>query len=106
MSEKIPLERIDSEILEKDRDELKEPDLYKVVLHNDHYTTKDFVVLVISRVFHKPVIEATKIMLDVHKKGRGVVGVFTWDIANTKVAQVHQLAKENEFPLKCTVEEA
>ena len=104
MSEKIPLERIDSEILEKDRSELKEPDLYKVVLHNDHYTTKDFVVHVISRVFHKPVIEATKIMLDVHKKGRGVVGVYTWDIATTKVAQVHQLAKENEFPLKCTYE--
>ena len=105
MSEKTPLERIDSEVLEKNRDELKEPDLYKVVLHNDNYTTKDFVVHVISQIFHKAVIEATKIMLDVHKKGRGIVGVYTWDIASTKVAQVHQLAKENEFPLKCTIEE-
>ncbi len=92
------------EILEDTRDELKEPDMYSVVLHNDDYTTKEFVVEVLRAVFHKPVIEATKIMLDVHKKGKGIVGVFTWDIAQTKAAQVHQLAHKREFPLKCTVE--
>jgi ATP-dependent Clp protease adaptor protein ClpS len=95
-----------SDILEEIHEELKEPDMYSVVLHNDDYTTKEFVVEVLKAVFHKPSIEATKIMLDVHKKGKGVVGVYTWDIAQTKAAQVHQLARKREFPLKCTVEVA
>ena len=93
-------------VLEDTRHELKEPDMFNVVLHNDDYTTKDFVVQVLQAVFHKPAIEATKIMLDVHKKGKGVVGVYTWDIAQTKAAQVHHLARKQEFPLKCTVEQA
>ena len=95
-----------SDLLEDIDEELKEPDMYSVVLHNDDYTTKEFVVEILKAVFHKPAIEATKIMLDVHKKGKGVVGVYTWDIAQTKAAQVHQLAREREFPLKCTVEVA
>jgi ATP-dependent Clp protease adaptor protein ClpS len=98
--------RLEGELLEEVEKELKEPDMYKVVLHNDDYTTKEFVVEVLQIVFQKPAIEATKIMMDVHKKGRGVVGVYTWDIAQTKVAQVHRLAKEQEFPLKCTIEAA
>jgi len=98
--------RFEGELLEEVEKELKEPDMYKVVLHNDDYTTKEFVVEVLQAVFQKPAIEATKIMMDVHKKGRGVVGVYTWDIAQTKVAQVHLLAKEQEFPLKCTIEAA
>jgi ATP-dependent Clp protease adaptor protein ClpS len=98
--------RFDGELLEEVEKKLKEPDMYKVVLHNDDYTTKEFVVEVLQTVFQKPAIEATKIMMDVHKKGRGVVGVYTWDIAQTKVAQVHRLAKEQEFPLKCTIESA
>ncbi len=85
---------------------LKEPKLYRVILHNDHYTTMDFVVNVIVTVFHKPAAEATKIMLDVHKKGRGVVGVYTYDIAATKVSQVHEMARQNEFPLRASCEEA
>ncbi len=85
---------------------LQEPKLYRVVLHNDDYTTMDFVVQVVMAVFHKPAAEATKIMLDVHKKGRGVVGVYTFDIAATKVSQVHEMARQNEFPLKATSEEA
>lgn len=93
-------------ILEEVKDDLKEPDMFKVVLHNDDYTTRDFVVEILKLVFHKPVIEATKIMMDVHKKGRGIVGMYTWDIAQTKAAQVHHLAREQEFPLKCTVEKA
>jgi ATP-dependent Clp protease adaptor protein ClpS len=85
---------------------LQEPKLYRVILHNDHYTTMDFVVKVIVTVFHKPAAEATKIMLDVHKKGRGVVGVFSYDIAATKVSQVHEMARQSEFPLRASCEEA
>jgi ATP-dependent Clp protease adaptor protein ClpS len=106
MSERSTDPRYDDELLEEVEKELKEPDMYKVVLHNDDYTTKEFVVEVIQVVFHKPAIEATKIMMDVHKRGKGVVGVYTWDIAQTKVAQVRQMAKEREFPLKCSVEPA
>jgi len=106
MAERAVDPRFDGELLEEIDQELKEPDMYKVILHNDDYTTKDFVVEVIRIVFHKQAIEATKIMMDVHKKGKGVVGVYTWDLAQTKVAQVHLLAKEQEFPLKCTIEAA
>ncbi len=82
------------------------PRRYAVVLHNDDYTTMDFVVQVIMAVFHKPAAEATKIMLDVHKKGAGIVGVYTWDIACTKVSQVHEMARASEFPLRASCEEA
>jgi len=88
------------------KEELKEPDMYKVVLHNDNYTTMDFVIEVLVKVFHKQVAEATQIMLDVHKKGKGVVGTYPYDIAATKATQVRSMAKEREFPLKCTVEAA
>ena len=98
--------RFDDEIDQKNKENVKEPDMYKVVLHNDDYTTKDFVVEVITKIFHKPAIEATQIMLSVHTKGKGVVGFFTWDIAQTKAVQVHMMAKAREFPLKCTVEKA
>lgn len=80
--------------------------MYRVLLHNDHYTTMDFVVEVLTRVFQKTVAEATKIMLDVHKKGQGVCGVYTYDLAVTKVGQVHQMARMRDFPLKCSYEEA
>ena len=92
------------ELLEELEEELKEPEMYRVVIHNDHYTTMDFVVEVIVKVFHKPVLEATKIMLDVHRRGRGIVGVYPYDIAATKRAQVIRMAREREFPLKCTIE--
>jgi ATP-dependent Clp protease adaptor protein ClpS len=85
---------------------LQEPKLYRVVLHNDDYTTMDFVVQVIMAVFHKPAAESTRIMLDVHKKGFGVVGVYTFDVAATKVSQVHEMARQNEFPLRASCEEA
>jgi ATP-dependent Clp protease adaptor protein ClpS len=84
---------------------IQEPKLYRVILHNDHYTTMDFVVKVIVTVFHKPAAEATRIMLDVHKKGHGVVGVYTYDIAATKVSQVHEMARQSEFPLRASCEE-
>ncbi len=84
--------------------DLAEPKMYRVILHNDNYTTMDFVVEVLVKVFYKPAAEATRIMLDVHKKGAGICGVFTYDIAATKVAQVHHMAKEREFPLRCSME--
>jgi ATP-dependent Clp protease adaptor protein ClpS len=84
---------------------VQEPKPFRVLLHNDHYTTMDFVVKVIVSVFHKPAAEATKIMLDVHRKGHGVVGVYTWDIASTKVSQVHEMARKSEFPLRASCEE-
>jgi len=90
----------------KTNEKYKEPELFKVILLNDHYTTMEFVVEVLMIIFHKGIEDANKIMLDVHQKGRGIVGVYTWDIAITKTEQVHIAAQENEFPLKCTVEPA
>jgi len=80
--------------------------MYQVILHNDDYTTMDFVVEVLMHVFHRTVIDATKIMLDVHQKGRGVVGTYTYDIATTKVNAVREMARRREFPLRCTIEPA
>ncbi len=88
----------------KTRKEVKSPSLYKVFLINDDYTTMDFVVEVIETVFHKPPAEATQIMLHVHKKGVGLCGVYTRDIAETKMMTVHELAKQKGFPLKCAME--
>ena len=77
---------------------------FRVVLHNDDYTTMDFVVLVLIRFFQKSETEANHIMLAVHHKGQGVAGVYTRDIAKTKAALVHAFAKEHEMPLRLTVE--
>jgi ATP-dependent Clp protease adaptor protein ClpS len=86
--------------------EIREPKLYRVLLHNDDYTTMDFVIEILVTVFHKPAAEAAKIMLDVHKKGKGACGVFTYDIAASKVVLVYRRARKREFPLKCSLEEA
>lgn len=86
--------------------ELKEPAQFRVLLHNDDYTTMDFVVQVLEVVFAKQPAEAMKIMLNVHRNGIGVCGVYTAEIAETKVAMVHHLASEHKFPLKCSMEEA
>ena len=91
-------------ILEKTRDKISEPPMYKVYLHNDDYTTMEFVVDVLIYVFKKIEDDAIRIMLNVHKTGIGLCGVFTYEIAETKVEQVHSLANENGFPLKCTME--
>ncbi|TAL36718.1 MAG: ATP-dependent Clp protease adapter ClpS [Spirochaetes bacterium] len=98
-------ENLDSALMTEHRQDIEEPRMYRVVLHNDHYTTMDFVVEVLVKVFHKPAAEATQIMLDVHKKGKGVCGVYTYDIAATRVDMVHRMAKEHEFPLRCSMEE-
>jgi ATP-dependent Clp protease adaptor protein ClpS len=89
----------------KKKEKLKEPEEYQVVLLNDDYTTMDFVVHILEMIFHKSSGEASRIMLDVHRLGRGVVGVYPWDIAQTRTAQVHAAARQREFPLRCIVEQ-
>jgi ATP-dependent Clp protease adaptor protein ClpS len=88
----------------KTEEEIKTPFLYKVFLLNDDYTTMEFVVHILEKVFHKPPAEATQIMLHVHKKGIGICGVYTRDIAETKVTTVHELARGKGFPLMCMME--
>ncbi|MCX5825382.1 MAG: ATP-dependent Clp protease adapter ClpS [Deltaproteobacteria bacterium] len=90
----------------KNDQEIREPKMYRVILHNDDYSTMDFVIEVLISIFHRPAADATRIMLDVHKKGKGICGIYTYDIAATRVARVHQLAKKREYPLKCSIEEA
>lgn len=96
----------DREIVTETEKKLKRPPLYKVLLYNDDYTTKEFVVQILQYVFRKEHTEAVQIMLHVHKKGIGVAGVYPYGIAETKVALVESLARQNEYPLKCTMEEA
>ena len=83
---------------------VRKPSLYKVVLLNDDYTTMEFVVHVLERIFQKNLTEATQIMLHVHKKGIGLAGTYPKEIAETKVENVHRRAREKEFPLKCMME--
>ncbi|ATD81022.1 MULTISPECIES: ATP-dependent Clp protease adapter ClpS [Desulfovibrio] len=83
---------------------LKEPDRYRVLLHNDDYTSMDFVVAVLCSIFNKTTQEATAIMLNVHQQGVGQCGVYTHEVAETKVKRVHQAARAAGFPLKCTME--
>ncbi|MCK6555905.1 ATP-dependent Clp protease adapter ClpS [Candidatus Binatia bacterium] len=85
---------------------VQKPRLFKVLLHNDDYTTMDFVVYVLQSVFHRSETDAVQIMLHVHKNGVGVAGVYAREVAETRVARVEALARDNEFPLRCTMEEA
>ena len=91
-------------VLTKKREKVEKPPLYKVVLHNDNYTTMEFVVLVLQKFFYKNETEANHIMLNVHKKGRGIAGIFTFEVAETKLSQVHSFAKNQDHPLKCSLE--
>lgn len=93
----------DTELISKEK--IAVPRMYKVILHNDDYTTMDFVVEVLTRVFQKSTEDANKIMLDVHQKGAGICGVYTLDIAATKTLRVHDMARSRQFPLKCSYEE-
>ena len=86
------------------REKIDKPRLWRVLLHNDNYTTMDFVVTILISVFHKSEFEAIRIMYDVHRKGIGMVGVYTREIAETKVKRVMQLAHQAEYPLMCTME--
>ena len=105
MSER-PDERRDTGVLTAERTDkkIKRPRMYRVVIHNDDYTPMDFVVRLLETVFHRNESEATQIMLHVHNHGQGVAGVYTHEIAETKVAQVHLLARKNDHPLMASME--
>lgn len=93
-------------VVAKPKTETRTPSLYRVILINDDFTPMDFVIHVLQRFFGKTLEEATEIMLQVHQKGAGVCGVFTYEIAETKVYQVNQYSRQNRHPLKCTMEKA
>lgn len=92
-------------VVEEAAPKLKRPPQYQVLLLNDDYTPMEFVVEVLERVFGMDRTLATRVMLEVHTKGRGVCGVFTYEIAETKVAQVTSFARQQQHPLLCTMEE-
>ena len=87
-------------------EKIDEPKEYKVLIHNDDYTPMEFVIFVLKRFFAKGDAEATAIMLDVHNKGMGIAGIYSFEIAETKVAQANQYSKNNQHPLKTSYEEA
>ncbi|MFB1480078.1 MULTISPECIES: ATP-dependent Clp protease adaptor ClpS [unclassified Corallococcus] len=86
------------------KQKLKRPTLYKVLLHNDNYTTREFVVAVLKEIFHKSETDAVQIMMHVHYNGIGVAGVYTYDVAETKLKTVEAAARDNGFPLRLSME--
>jgi ATP-dependent Clp protease adaptor protein ClpS len=94
------------QVVERVEKKAKEPDQHQVVLLNDDYTTMDFVMEVLETVFHKSPAEAYRIMLMVHTQGRGVCGVYTWEVAETKAEAVVALARQAGYPLRAVVEDA
>ena len=93
-------------VVVKPKPKVKKPSMYKVIMLNDDYTPMEFVVMVLERFFNKSHEEATNIMLHVHQRGVGVCGVFTYEVAETKVTQVMDLARQHQHPLQCTLEKA
>lgn len=100
-----PNSSLDNLTVKDSKTQLKPPQMYKVLLHNDDYTSMDFVVHILETVFGKSSSEASQIMLNVHNKGVGVCGIYNYELAETKVAIVHTIAEQNEFPLRCSMEE-
>lgn len=99
-------DQADGAVKERVKTEKKEPTLYKVVLLNDDYTTMEFVVHVLETVFQKSPAEAFRIMMHVHQNGRGIAGVYPWEVAETKVETLTSMARHAEFPLRAAIEEA
>jgi ATP-dependent Clp protease adaptor protein ClpS len=97
-------DRTDTGVLVREKTKSKKPSLYKVLLLNDDYTPQEFVVLILERIFNKNHEDAHTIMLHVHRKGIGVCGVYTFEVAETKVTQVMDAAKQAGHPLQCTLE--
>ena len=93
-------------VLTQTREKTKKPALYKVLLLNDDYTPMEFVIEVLQKIFRMGIEDATSVMLHVHQKGVGICGVFTYEVAETKVALVVDYARKNEHPLECTLEQA
>jgi len=104
MSDYWPEEAGDVATEEETQQSVDKPRMYKVLLHNDNYTTMEFVVLVLMSVFHKSESDAVQTMWDVHRKGVGLAGVYQRDIAETKVQRVLQMARQAQFPFMCTME--
>lgn len=100
-----PEDERDLGVVTESEKKLEPPPMYKVLLHNDDYTTMEFVVQVLQSVFRHTQAEATQIMLHIHKNGLGVAGVYTHEVAETKVAIVEAMARQHEYPLMCTMEE-
>ncbi len=92
--------------IEKNAVKIKEPSLFRVILHNDDYTTMEFVIKILENIFYKTPSEATKIMLNIHQNGIGLCGVYPYSIAETKAEIVKNESEMNDFPLMCTIEEA
>ena len=92
--------------INKERVKVNQPRDYKVVMHNDDFTTMEFVVNILMTIFKKDINTSNKIMMDVHKLGKGIVGIYPYDIATTKVAMALEMAKEEGFPFNITIEEA
>jgi ATP-dependent Clp protease adaptor protein ClpS len=88
----------------KERTRTKKPPMYKVLLYNDDYTTKEFVVMILQSIFHKSEAEAVRIMSHVHNNGIGVAGIYTHEVAETKVSKTMSLAQAYEYPLQCSLE--
>jgi ATP-dependent Clp protease adaptor protein ClpS len=101
-----PDETVETGVVTKAKPETKKPALYRVLLLNDDYTPMEFVVMVLQRFFRMDMEEATRVMLHVHQKGVGVCGVFTYEVAETKVNQVIDCAREHQHPLQSTMEKA
>ena len=101
-----PERRGGSEVVERPKQKTKRPQLFKVVLYNDDYTTMEFVMYVLESIFDKGPAEAYRVMMEVHTAGRGLCGSYTWELAETKVADVHELARTEGFPLRAGIEEA
>jgi ATP-dependent Clp protease adaptor protein ClpS len=95
----------EEEVATESREKLKKPPLFRVLLHNDDFTTMEFVVEVLKRVFGKSEADAFRVMWAVHTQGLGVAGVYTYEVAEMKVEKVTQMARAQEYPLLCTVEE-
>ena len=102
----LPFAELDEAPVAKSEEKTEEPSLFKVLLHNDDYTTMEFVVWVLQSVFHMAEEQAIQIMLNVHVRGIGVAGVYTYEVAEMKVDKTTTLAREHEFPLLCTLEKA
>ncbi|MFP6598143.1 MAG: ATP-dependent Clp protease adaptor ClpS [Candidatus Hydrogenedentota bacterium] len=94
----------EGEVQTKPRNEVQRPKRYKVLLHNDHYTSMEFVIMILESIFRKSSTQSVEIMLNVHETGIGIAGVYTASIAETKIKIVHQAAEKQGFPLKCSME--
>lgn len=94
------------QVLDKTRPKTRKPPLFRVILHNDDYTTMQFVIEILESIFHKSPAEAYRVMMQVHTQGAGVCGAYPHEVAETKVAEVHDRARDQGFPLRASLEEA